>query len=156
MNIFVLDKCPILAAQAQCNKHVVKMTLETAQLLSTCHHLKATRPSRKLYKPTHINHPCSVWLRQSTGNYDWLFAHWCALLEEYHFRYGGVHKPRELLGQLSRAPDTLVQGPMTPFALAMPDECKVGDAVESYRAYYRKYKQPLLQYQLRKKPQWLQ
>jgi hypothetical protein len=37
MNIFYLDKDPIKAAEYSCDKHVVKMILESAQMLCTAH-----------------------------------------------------------------------------------------------------------------------
>ena len=70
MNIFVLDTSPKLAAEYHCNKHVVKMIIETAQMLSTAHDYLETGISG-LYKPTHKNHPCSIWVRQSRENYLW-------------------------------------------------------------------------------------
>ena len=65
MNIFVLDNDPFKAAEYQCDKHVVKMVLETAQLLCSAHE---TAP----YKRTHYNHPCAIWTRSSLSNYMWL------------------------------------------------------------------------------------
>ena len=76
MNIFYLDEDPILAAQMHCDKHVVKMILESAQLLSTAHRLldgNKLADERGLYKATHINHPSSIWVRKSSENYYWLW-----------------------------------------------------------------------------------
>lgn len=37
MNIFTTNDCPIISAQEMCDKHVVKMIVEYAQLMSTAH-----------------------------------------------------------------------------------------------------------------------
>ena len=91
MNIFVTDICPKQSAINLCDKHVVKMTLESAQMLCTAQHLMASNPSDLLYKPTHENHPCNVWTRLSSCNYHWLFKHFQHLATEYTFRFGKVH-----------------------------------------------------------------
>lgn len=69
MNVFALDLSPKTAARYHCDAHVVKMILETTQMLSTAHWMRGTRGP---YRPTHANHPCSVWVRESTANYKWL------------------------------------------------------------------------------------
>ena len=78
MNIFVLSEDPIEAAQMQCDQHVVKMTLETAQMLCTPFP-NGSAP----YKHTHYNHPCNVWVRESKANFIWLCDHGDALAQEY-------------------------------------------------------------------------
>ena len=136
MNIFFLDANPALAAQMQHDKHVVKMVLETAQILSTvqAHHGAATAP---LYKATHAGHPCVKWAAESTHNYDWLVAHGLALAAEYTYRYGKVHKSAAVILRCVDHPYRLpVLGP-TPPAQAMPDEFKrPHNAVQAYQAYY--------------------
>jgi Pyrimidine dimer DNA glycosylase len=89
VNIFFLHPDPILAATQQCDKHVVKMCLETAQMLSTVACLYPHK--REVYKPTHQNHPCTVWARATPENTNWLLYHFDALLDEYYARYGKVH-----------------------------------------------------------------
>lgn len=134
MNVFYLSKCPIQAAQRQCDKHVVKMVLETAQLLSTAHHISGTGGP---YKVTHKNHPSAVWSREATGNYRWLYAHFEALSHEYTKRYGKVHKSwREHSVALSRCPDGIPLGAHTAPPQCMPDECKNTDTVVAYMVYY--------------------
>jgi len=135
MNIFYLDHDPQKAAEYQCNKHVVKMILESAQLLSTTHYVFKSVYLDVLYKPTHINHPCSIWVRQSHQNYNWLYQHYEALCDEYTWRYGKSHKSESLSSLLKKCP-VLENKPSKP-ALAMPDEFKVDCPVESYRNYYR-------------------
>jgi hypothetical protein len=135
MNIFVLDKDINKAAAYHCDKHVVKMCLEYAQLLSTT--ANGVLNDRVGYKTTHINHPCSVWVRQSAANTRWLAALLVALGREYTARYGKVHKSVDIginaaWHAVKRMPDV----GLTPFAQAMPDEYKNKDAVVAYRNYY--------------------
>lgn len=159
MNIFVLDENPKLAAQYHNDKHVVKMILETAQLLSTAHRVldgqemivKRNNRSKKiytlpdkrenfLYGATHINHPCAIWCRENIHNYHWLVQLFAFLLSEYGYRYDKDHKCGKIFDALFEcgAPKNINPNPRTPFALAMPDIYKVpGDAVASYRNYYR-------------------
>lgn len=157
MNIFVVDSCPIVAAQSLCDVHVVKMTLETAQILSTVQSLTGTLDER-LYRPTHVNHPCTVWARESKANYEWLYLHFVGLADEYQYRYNKVHKSFQKLEEiLSHSPLSLSDSSMSPFAQAMPDECKRGCAVEAYRVYYglKSSTMPRFTYSHREKPEWL-
>ena len=135
MNIFYLDRNPILAADAQCDRHVVKMILETAQLLSTAHHeLDGESPA---YKPTHKNHPSSVWVRASLDHYVWAYDHMMALGDEYTRRYGKVHKTiAEKAEALAQPPRNIEDLGFTDPPQCMPDECKRADTVEAYQVYY--------------------
>lgn len=137
MNIFVLDRDPVRAAQAHYDKHVVKMCLEYAQILSTV--------SGRGYKPTHRNHPCVKWAQQSPTNYAWLFALATALGYEYTARYGRVHASSLLLIELPEPAPWPAPEP-TWFALAMPDEFKDDDPVQAYRNYYLKGKRGIASY----------
>lgn len=140
MNIFVLSDNPTIAAQMQCDKHVVKMVLESAQMLSTAHHL-CGEPTEIMYRATHKNHPCSVWARQSQANYKWLYEHFMALCKEYTHRFGKVHLCEQKLGQVLKSyPSNIKDNSFTQFVLAMSThpECIVLDnPVESYRNYYK-------------------
>jgi len=78
MNIFILSQDPHKAAQYMCDKHVVKLLLESAQILSTV--------SQGPYKPTHQNHPCTLWTAQGRDNYHWLVEHALELCREYTHR----------------------------------------------------------------------
>jgi hypothetical protein len=162
VNIFVLSLDPAEAARDHCDRHVNKMILETAQLLSTAHRSLAgdtlsEELSANLYRPTHANHPCAVWVRESAYNYQWAFTLLESLIEEYAHRYGNesgkVHATSRLLPFLRHTPIGLA-GEFTPFRLAMPDECKVGDAVESYREYYRTHKAGFATWKNRPVPVW--
>jgi hypothetical protein len=116
MNIFVTNQCPIKSAQYLDDKRVVKMVLETAQLLCNAHHAAGSPICNQLYKRTHYNHPCSVWVRQTTGNYLWTLSHFKALLEEYRLRYKKVHKCKQLLPLLELVPRDNTGIELTPFA----------------------------------------
>lgn len=138
MNIFILDKCPVKAAQYQCDKHVVKMCLETAQILCTA--LRESGVDHDLYKSTHKNHPCTLWAMESTANFCWLIEHGQQLCIEYTHRYGKRHKCQDVIEQIKVMASfglPMDIGPMTSFAQAMPDEFKNEDAVQAYRDYYR-------------------
>lgn len=176
MNIFYIDQSPIKCAQQMVDKHVVKMILETAQLLSTAHRVLdgveyegQSRSGRKakrwqlddirehvLYQATHINHPSAVWCRASNNNYNWLFAHFMALLDEYKYRYGKNHACQKMVGPLSYAPLAIPVTHFTPVTPAMPDEYIVEhDSVASYQKYYRFGKTHLHKWTKRNPPEWL-
>ena len=141
MNVFYLDEDPKTAAQWQCDRHVVKMILESAQLLSTAHReLDGDDWADEvgLYKRTHKNHPSAVWARSSTSHYRWLHNHFVALCDEYSYRYGKTHlsdtKFREVLYE---SPDNCPVLGFTEPPQCMPDEYKEASAVRGYRNYYR-------------------
>jgi len=141
MNIFYLDKDPVKAAKMQYNKHVVKMILESAQMLCTAHHVLDNR-IRLLddipYKITHVNHPSTIWCRQSIPNYMWLYNHMIALGKEYTKRYGKNHltitKCKEPLSVSPEGIDTYVSFTQPP--QCMPDEYKDECSVKAYWNYY--------------------
>ena len=133
MNIFVLDRRPGVAAVYHNDSHVVKMILESAQLLCGVHHMTGgTAP----YRLTHKNHPCSIWARQSLSNYRWLSRLFYALHEEWIYRRGceGVHAAVQKLVGLPEP--HLNDIGLTPFHQAMDEQYKHADAVEAYRHYY--------------------
>jgi hypothetical protein len=159
MNIFYLNRKPDIAAQMMCDKHVVKMILESAQMLSTAHRVLdgdeyADRVG--LYKMTHKNHPSSIWARSTDVNYDWLWAHMDALMKEYTYRYGKHHATERLHGPLYRAPDHILEMPMgfTDPPQCMPDYCKNEDAVSAYQTYYILKKSDFATWKRRDKPEW--
>ena len=88
MNIFALDNDVKVAAQWHVDKHVVKMPLETAQMLCTARHELGEKPESIPYKVAHKNHPCTIWCRTSSENYDWLCDLGMVLCKEYTYRYG--------------------------------------------------------------------
>ena len=135
MNLFYLSRDPVEAARMQCDKHVVKMILEAAQMLSTAHaELDGESPA---YKPTHKNHPSTVWVRSSADAYIWTFTHMMALGDEYKRRYGKVHKTiREHARALNRYPDNIAHVQFEDPPQCMPDDYKRDDTVLAYQLYY--------------------
>jgi hypothetical protein len=138
MNIFFLDFDARRAAEAHCDKHVVKMILETAQLLYSAHWLTdESQVPLNAYRKTHGNHPCAIWTRESLSNYIWLCELGLALCAEFTFRYGGVHKTQAHLEWLAAHPPALPEHGITEIRLAMPPEYKRPNPVEAYRTFYR-------------------
>lgn len=181
MNIFILDENPKKAAQLQCDKHVVKMIVESAQMLSTAHRMldgkeiKVPSKSGKrmikawvmddahdndlLYNAVHMNHPCTVWTRMTRDNYAWHYRHFHALCKEYTHRYGKVHSTEtRLLSRLKKYPRNLPTGPLTPFPLAMksnPECIFPEDPVKSYRLFYQtKQDRFRMMWTMRSTPEW--
>ena len=149
MNIFVLSLDPKEAAVLQMDAHVVKMTLETLQLLSSAANFTGGHGP---YKDSHVNHPCAIWARASTQNFGWLRMHGLALGKEYKYRYGKIHKCYPLIADIKPGPN-MPDLPRTPFAQAMPDEYKNEDVVKAYRAYYLT-KSPFARWTKRNRPDW--
>lgn len=178
MNIFYLSTSPKEAAEMHCDKHVVKMIVESAQLLSTAHRIidgnlvntlsdSGRRVKRWvlgdwregiLYKATHANHPSAVWCRQTIDQYNFThdLLHW--LCVEYTHRYGKEHKVEHsgLLFDLSQTPHNLIAKGWKDPPPAMPDYCKVGGSVESYRSYYINEKKRFAKWTKRPVPTWFQ
>ena len=143
MNIFYLDKDPVVAARVQYNKHVVKMILESAQMLCTAHHVYGN-PDDVPYRQAHLNHPSTIWARQSRPNYYWLYEHMIALGQEYTKRYDKVHMSIDKCKDALRfCPDGITSVVFTEPPQCMPDEYKVpGCSITAYWNYYEqdKYK----------------
>ena len=139
MNIFYFNHSPITSAEAQPDKMLVKMPLETAQMLCTAHReLDGDEYADEvgLYKRAYWNHPCTVWARESSANYFWLYKHFLALGKEYTFRYGKTHNSVDKLARaLFKQPDNIKRIGMTPLAQAMPDKYKNDDPIKAYRDY---------------------
>lgn len=180
MNIFYLDRDVDTCAEMHNDKHVVKMILEYAQLLSTAHRvldgtlidrLSASGRKQKayvladnresaLYSATHINHPSAIWVRKTHQNYIWLTELLEELCYEYTYRYEKTHKvERDGLLKVLRTnlPANIPIGPFTAPTPAMPDDVKVpGNSLASYRNYYNKNKTHLADWKKRPVPQWFQ
>lgn len=176
--------CPKKSAEQQCDKHINKMYIETAQILSTAHRLldgqftivadKKTGKAKKhwdlflgrddfegeqiLYKVAHRHHPCVIWSMETDSNYRWLWHHCYALSLEYQHRYGKMHKTDTVMWALRDSPVNISIGPLTPFKLAMKSnpECMIdGNAVESYRRFYMtKQKRFKMVWTKRNIPEW--
>ena len=136
MNIFYLDKCPKKAARLQYNKHVVKMILESAQMLCTAHHVYGN-PNDVPYKPAHLNHPSTVWTRRSKSTYMWLYNHMMALGNEYTKRYGKTHLSITKCKDFLAIPPRHIQGDdWCQPPQAMPDKYKDECSIQAYWNYY--------------------
>jgi hypothetical protein len=136
MNIFYVNEDPVVAAKSLCDKHVIKMILESAQMLSTAHHVFGN-PPEGIYKKTHENHPCNVWIRLSHQHYEWVYDHAIALCKEYTDRYGRVHKTEQLLiTLLSEPPTGIPAGCFLAPPQCMPEEYRGLNTVKAYRKYY--------------------
>ena len=155
MNIFVLDKNPTVAAQFHCDKHVVKMVLESAQMLSATHTLLDGEQDG-LYRLTHANHPCTKWVRESNNNYNWMYCLFSALCAEYTFRYNKIHLCQtKFLERFMSPPRNISIGHKTMQPMAMPVEFQVPDVVQSYRNYYKGAKADIAKWnKTRKEPDW--
>ena len=144
MNIFYLDKDPVKAAKLQYNKHVVKMILESAQMLCTAHHCIMGDDADVPYKIAHKNHPSTVWVRQSGENYAWLYHHMMALGSEYTKRYGKKHLSiTKCEDKLAILPGGILETGLTKMPQCMPDEYKDECSIQAYWNYYIGEKQPI-------------
>jgi len=154
MNIFVLDWDVKKCAMYHNDKHVVKMILETAQLLCGVHHMTESPSENVPYKLSHKNHPCSIWARESMDNYLWLCELGMELCAEYTFRYGKRHKSQQVIEWcIDNRPNIPEEGFTVP-AKAMPDQYKVEDVVQSYRNYYLGEKKSFCNWKNRSVPSW--
>jgi len=182
MNIFVLDRDPKTAARYHCDKHICKMILEAGQMLSTAHwvswmeELGITRSDFKLVrdlksylsqnvpsdkKPpwslTHINHPCSIWTRETISNYCWHARLMRSLLDEYSKRYDNkIHKSESVWKWLDKnIPPNIKNEPLTDHPICMPEEYKISKSpVECYREYYLKDKVRFAKWKNGNIPNW--
>jgi hypothetical protein len=150
VNIFYLDRDPLRAAEFSCDKHVVKMIVETAQILCAVAWANGI-PAH--YKPTHKNHPSVLWAGESRANFVWLRKHGLALAAEYTERYGKQHKSESVLEAIE-PPAVLSRKRFTDPPQMMPDECKRPDTVEAYREYYRTEKAYFAKWKLGNIPAW--
>jgi hypothetical protein len=159
------------------DRHVVKMIIETAQLLSTAHRMldgvqEAQKTARgrnikryvlsdsredHLYKSTHANHPSAVWARESLDNYKWLHAHLIALGDEYTHRYGKQHSTMKSVARiLETTPTNLRRNAMTKMPSCMAVEFIISDdPIVNYRNYYNKGKKDLHRWSNREPPVWI-
>ena len=157
MNIFYLDKDPVIASQMMCDKHVVKMILESAQMLSTAPRVldgNEYADKEGLYKMAHKNHPSTIWVRSSVHNYMWLYIHMVSLMNEYTHRYGKHHATERLLTPLSKCPTSIPTVDFTDPPQCMPEECKGKDTVLAYQKYYIVEKSDFATWKRREIPTW--
>lgn len=132
MNLFVTDKCPVKSAAHLDNKRVVKMAVETAQLLSSAlSYYGAKAP----YRPTHMGHPVTRWVRATRANYMWTVEHLSALTAAYRLRFGRPHKCESLLPLFIRELWAIPDGPLTSFINCTGDYRHVSDVHLAYQLY---------------------
>jgi hypothetical protein len=157
INIFILDYDVVKCAQYHNNSHVVKMILETTQLLNNAliKHNDAYVP---VYKQTHKNHPCSVFVGENISNFNWTLSLGFELCKEYTYRYGRQHKCQDIIDYFDNCEykKNIPNGELTQFKLCMPDIYKTNDAVESYRNYYKSEKRNIALWTKRNIPEWWQ
>lgn len=175
VNIFFLNSDPSICAQQHVDKHVVKMTLEYGQLMSTAHRVLDGLPyygktinnrniqrwllpderEQHIWKASHFKHPSGLWVRSSSAHYQWLFTLWLEMLKEYSFRYGKIHKAVEMIDWFSRLPNNIPKtGWLSDPPPAMPDKYKDVSSITSYKNYYRQGKIDLASWKHRQKPDW--
>ena len=152
MNIFFLDANPKNAAQMQCDKHVVKMVLETAQMLSTAARAQGHDVG---YKSAYPKHPMTLWVNQNADNFRWAWLHGMSLAKEYTNRYDKIHKSQEILEQLENYA-TGDEAHITEPPQCMPDQYKTNDYVTAYRNYYVGDKKRFAKYKNCKTPKFMQ
>jgi hypothetical protein len=152
MNIFILDSDIRKCAQYHCDQHVVKMILESVQILCTALNKKGHLTP---YKSTHSRHPCVLWVEESYDNFLWLKELVVELNREYRYRYdkGVDHKSIAVLPEISTYSYPSLG--LTAFPQAMPDSYKVaGDAVQAYRNFYIGEKGRFARWTKRAPPEW--
>lgn len=166
MNLFILSLNFKECAEYMFDKHVSKILLEAVQMLCTTIQLidpeNEVKDKIKLYKIAHKNHPVTIWMRTSLENYLWTLDLVEAMHNEWKYRYDHpedkMHKSYIVAKYLKQYAPTADKFPckgLTPFAMAMPVECKTSDVIESYRKYYQsKEKQVIASWKKRGKPDW--
>ena len=160
MNYFYVEEDPTSAAQALCDKHVVKMISETGIMLSAAHRLLETPQADFVYKGSHLNHPSTKWLRSSQIAYKHGLQHLESLLAEYVHRFSNPEKYERLrldvLPRLRQVPEALPDLPFVDPPQCMYDECRGSDTVEAYRSYYRVRRSEIdMRWTKREAPAWL-
>lgn len=147
MNIFVLESTPEASAGSHCDKHVVKMCVESTQMLTCAYHLTGHTfegfPRRNdlgmiaPYRMTHVNHPCTRWACLNSTNFEWLLRLNEGLTFQFRARYSGhPHSVERILWWMRRNPPRLPSGRLTPFVQAMPREFRSNDPIQAYRLFY--------------------
>lgn len=176
MNIFYLDTDPKTCAEMHLDKHVVKMIIEYAQLMSTAHRMLDGAPyidktangraikrwrlegenETVMMKASHVNHPSAVWTRATQENYVWLYRMWYYLCKEYTHRYGKIHAVEtRMINALYLPPNNIQKCKFYPPTPAMPDIYKVkNDSLMSYQRYYVGAKSTFAKWTKRNVPNW--
>jgi len=137
MNIFYVQSDPVQAAKDLTDQHILKMGIESAQMLATAHWMNG---SSAPYKKAHVNHPSTKWTRESIQHYRWLAKHAKAILQEFTARYGNVHKTEQIVDWLIDNEPNIEDRGFVPPPQCMPEEYKNPDTIAAYRNFYIKDK----------------
>lgn len=156
MNIFILDKDLKKNAEYYCDQHLVKMILESAQLLSSVVLIKG---GSSPYKLTHKNHPCTKWLLENGLHWDFLISLVTALNEEYkrRFKHDENHKSFDVILSLIK-PNYEKNSPIKEYIVVTDkiERLTLNKTISSYRKYYKKKS---MEFNMRwsniSKPKWL-
>jgi hypothetical protein len=151
MNIFILSEDTRENARWHCDKHITKMPLEAAQLLSTA---IICCGGTTRYKLAHKNHPCAIWARTTRSNFLYLAQLAYDLCDEYKARYNKEHGCLPVIDECLSLSSLVPDGPQTDFVQAMPEEYKRSTAVEAYRAYYLGAKADIAKWKHSPRPFW--
>jgi len=154
MNNFITNRNPRICGREHSDRHVIKMILESAQLLCGVHHVIEENTDEVPYRLSHKNHPCSIWARENISNYLWLCELGLELCKEYSYRYGKRHKSQDVIEWCLTNPPSLPEEDFTEPPKAMPEEYKVDDVVQSYRNYYLGDKKYFSKWKKREVPYW--
>ena len=162
MNIFFLDKTPELSAEMLCDKHIPKMLLESAQMLSTAvrkyeKETDTTPLAKPIYKSAYPNHPMTKWVGETKGNFEWALENAIYIHEEYRFRFNKNHKSYKVIKNIINfeLQAHLPGGDMTTPPQCMPDEYKDNNYVTAYRNYYKGEKEYFAKWEKgRQQPEW--
>jgi hypothetical protein len=151
MNIFYFDEQIEVCARNHCDAYVVKMILESAQILCTVLWLNDISAP---YRPTHRNHPSVAWANRSLANWNWLKQLAGALNEEYKYRFNHTrnHKSYDVILSLPTPP--IADIGVTPIVQVMPEEYQQENPVEAYRQYFKARKSHLARWTKRDIPHW--
>ena len=138
MNIFVTDESPVQSALWLDDVRLVKMILESAQLLCSSLWWYSYR-GVWLYRPTHMSHPCAIWTRKTRGNYEWLVDHALAMCAIYSTYSGKTHACERIIQNCNKFKDIIPRGKLTEFANATPYKLPLGEDDRSLCQRYRDY-----------------
>ena len=165
MNLFILSLIKKEIAESMMDKHISKILLEAVQMLCSAKRVLSPddESNENLYKMAHKNHPVTIWCRASKANYVWTLDLVDEMHNEWKYRYEHPESKQHksyLMAQYLRehmpSDESFEKVGLTQFALAMPDQYKTADPVESYRNYYMsEEKQKIATWKkLREKPEW--
>jgi hypothetical protein len=152
MNLFILDIDPVIAAEMNCDRHVCKIIIESAQMLCLGHW--ATGSQAEYYARTHMNNHVSKWVRENKSNYRWTISHGLSLCDEYTRRYSKVHAVRRIIEWCRDNEPKIPDGDLTAFRQAVAEDCYNPDPVYAYHLYYVKYKSYFAKWKLGNIPEW--